>query len=644
MHSKFGFLSKVSIIVLVVLLFQIVTLEAQPLNKTSAILISAVYPDGYQKEGKDEAFQLMNVGSQEIDITGWAVTNNKKTTITFPQAILALGKKIWCSRNAVAFEEEFGVPPDFEYGEDSNTDVPNMTGTPLNLIQKGGELVLINAEGNLADAVVYGTGNVAQPGWNGDSVKPYSAGRAKGQILYRKLDQATGWPVPDTDTVADWAQDPNDPINGRKVMYPGWNLDEYFQTTKVTETANLTILVTPDNAYEPIREQIESAKHSIHIEAYTFEHAVLAEVIADRARAGVDVRILLEGGLRTTGITDQEKWCCQQVEMAGGRVYFMAQNPDDRIYARYGNQHAKFIIIDNRALIMGSDNLSYGSIPDDSTEDGTRGRRGVMLIADSDSPTLVSHAKRIFDADCNTNFKDIFRFRTNDKKYGAPPSNFTPDRVSGGTVYTILKAEPLELRGTFDFEIVQSPENSLRDQDGLLGMIGKAGEGDVILVEQQYERKYWGSKDSSPDTDPNPRLEAYIAAARRGAAVRILLDECHADISDPKGSVATCEYVNNIAKTEGLQLEARLGNPAGGVVVEEIIAGRDYEGIHNKMILGRINGQGYLHIGSINGSEVSSKVNRELAVQIRSDEIYNYLSDVFEYDWSVSKPPTKIGN
>jgi len=642
MHNKSAFFFKLSIIVLVVLLFQIVALEAQPLNKTSEILISAVYPDGYQKEGRDEAFQLMNVGSHEIDIAGWSVANNRKTTITFPQAILASGEKIWCSRNAVAFEEEFGVPPDFEYGEDSNTDVPNMTGTPLNLIQKGGELVLINVEGYLVDAVVYGTGNEAQPGWNGNSVKPYSAGRAKGQILYRKLDQATGWPVPDTDTVADWAQDPNDPINGRKVRYPGWNIDEYFQTTKVTEPANLTILVAPDNAYEQIREQIGLAKHSIHIEMYTFEHAALAEVIAGRARAGVDVQILLEGGIPRTGITDQEKWCCQQVEMAGGRVYFMAQDTDNRVYARYKNQHAKFIIIDDEVLIIGSDNLGYGSMPDDDKTDGTRGRRGIMLIADS--PTLVSHAKRIFDSDCDTDFKDIFRFRTNDEKYGAPPADFTPDRVSGGTVYTVLKAKPLELSGTFDFEIIQSPENSLRDQDGLLGLIARAGEGDVVLVEQQYERKYWGSKDSSPEIDPNPRLEAYIAAARRGATVRILLDQCYADISDPKGSVATCEYVNNIAKTEGLQLEARLGNPAGGVVVEEIIAGRDYEGIHNKMILGRINGQGYLHIGSINGSEVSSKVNRELAVQIRSDVIYNYLGDVFEYDWSVSKPPTKIGN
>jgi hypothetical protein len=638
MGAKFVLFAKVSIIVLIACLSVAVTITAQLMNKMSAVLISAVYPDGYQTGGRDEAFQLMNVGGEEIDITGWSVTNNK-ATVTFPTGILASGEKIWCSRTAVAFEEEFGFPPDLEYGENSNIDVPNMTGALLNLIKAGGELVLLNADGFLVDAMVYGTGNVDQPGWKGNSVKPYSAGRPKGQILYRKLDEGTAWPVPDTNTVADWAQDPNDPINGRKVMYPGWNLDEYFQTTKTTENANLTILVTPDNAYEPIRKQIESAKHTIYIEVYTFKHVALAEVIAERARSGVDVRILLEGGLRTTGITDQEKWCCQQVEIAGGRVYFMAQNSDDKIYARYANQHAKFIIIDNRALIMGSDNLSYGSIPDDPKEDGTRGRRGVMLI--TDAPTLVGHAERIFAADCDTNTRDILRFMAGDKEYGAPPTDFIPDRISGGTVYRVLEPEPLRLTGIFDFEIIQSPENSLRDQDSLLGLVAKAGKGDVILVEQQYERKYWGPKDSSPEADPNPRLEAYIAAARRGATVRILLSECYVNIQDPRGSLATCDYVNSIASREGLDLGARLSNPAGGMVVEEIIAGRDYEGIHNKMILARINGQGYVHIGSINGSEVSSKVNRELAVQIQSDEAYNYLDGVFEYDWSVSEPPSK---
>jgi hypothetical protein len=105
--------------------------------------------------------------------------------------------------------------------------------------------------------VVYEGGNLSGTGWSGPTISPYSGdtigierfaqGEAdvetfgiEGQILYRKLGQATGLPVPDMDTAADWAQATDDNINGKKVMYPGWDLDRYFFTDTFTETATLT--------------------------------------------------------------------------------------------------------------------------------------------------------------------------------------------------------------------------------------------------------------------------------------------------------------------------------------------------------------------------------------------------------------------
>lgn len=79
--------------------------------------------------------------------------------------------------------------------------------------------------------------------------------------------------------------------------------------------------------------------------------------------------------------------------------------------------------------------------------------------------------------------------------------------------------------GNIGYESVQSPENSLRDQDALLGLLSRAGAGDTILVQQLSERPYWEQHNSNPTADPNPRLEAYVAAARRGVRVRLLLDE-----------------------------------------------------------------------------------------------------------------------
>ncbi len=66
-------------------------------------------------------------------------------------------------------------------------------------------------------------------------------------------------------------------------------------------------------------------------------------------------------------------------------------------------------------------------------------------------------------------------------------------------------------------------------------------------------------------------------------------------------------YLVRTARDEGLDLEARLGDPT-------------YLGLHNKMVLAHIGGRGYVHAGSINGSEAASKINRELALQVQSDD------------------------
>jgi hypothetical protein len=134
------------------------------------------------------------------------------------------------------------------------------------------------------------------------------------------------------------------------------------------------------------------------------------------------------------------------------------------------------------------------------------------------------------------------------------------------------------------------------------------------------ERPYWGAGSSNPIADPNPRLEAYIAAARRGANVRILLDSFFDDPNSPASNKVTCDYVKSIALSENLDIACARSNPTG-------------LGIHNKMVLARIDGQGYIHVGSINGTELSSKGNRELALQVQSDEAYALLAEVFNQDW-----------
>ncbi|MBN1812554.1 MAG: lamin tail domain-containing protein, partial [Anaerolineae bacterium] len=605
-------------------------------SSSTTTLITAIYYDTYLTGEPDEAFRLTNVSGSPIHLTDWTASDGEGT-ITLSGS-LAAGASIWIAGEADDFALEFGFAPDYEYGADTDPAVPNLSTTgSFALANTGDELVLRDDTSATVDQVVYEAGDPTDTGWTGPGVEPYSGDTVgierfaegerevegfgiEGQVLYRKLDQNTGLPVPDTDTAADWAQATEDNINGKKVMYPGWDLERYFFTETFTETATLTYAVAPDHIYETVLAEINQAATSIYYEGYTFNNAHLADAIVARmtANPGMTVTILLEGE-PVGGVTDQEKWICQQIENAGGQVYFMYNDEATDVHDRYTYQHGKWMILDEDRLLTGSENLNYSSMPADDKLDGTEGNRGVWLI--TNAPGAVAHALDVFRHDLDpADHRDLFRWTAGDPTYGAPPAGFGPDYGSGGNFYQVQFPTPLTTSGTFAFEMVQSPDNSLRDVDSLLGIVARAGSGDTVLVEQLYEYTYWGPTASNPADDPNPRLEEYVDAARRGAKVRILLDSAWDDPGDVRGNSATCVYVNGIATAESLDLGCKLANPAG-------------TGIHNKMVLVQADGRGYVHTGSINGSENSSKGNREFAVQVQSDAAYGYLAGVFWYDY-----------
>jgi phosphatidylserine/phosphatidylglycerophosphate/cardiolipin synthase-like enzyme len=152
-----------------------------------------------------------------------------------------------------------------------------------------------------------------------------------------------------------------------------------------------------------------------------------------------------------------------------------------------------------------------------------------------------------------------------------------------------------------------------------MGMLAEAGYGDSLYVAQLYEYPHWGGSTDNAVSDPNLRLEGYIAAAVRGARVRILLDSFFDVFSNPRSNYETCAYVNRLRAS--YDIECRLGNPTGG-------------GIHLKLILLDRGDTGIVHLGSLNGSETSNKLNRELAVQVESLAAVNYWKNVFLSDWS----------
>ena len=240
--------------------------------------------------------------------------------------------------------------------------------------------------------------------------------------------------------------------------------------------------------------------------------------------------------------------------------------------------------------------------------------------------SVVGELTAIMDADiAPAVHRDVWAWDAADPTLGAPPAGFVPSYDSGAASIRCKSRSRLFTEGAFPFQLIHSPEQALRDQDSLLGLVNRAGAGDTILVEQLYENLYWGAESSNVDgrSEPAP-AGVHCRRAPRGKGARTarrLLRQ--PGPGQPAQQPAHGGVSDSVAQAEGLDLQARRRNPTG-------------QGIHNKMVLAQIGGQGWAVVGSLNGGEVSAKLNREMALLVGSDEVYAYLADVFWYDWNVT--------
>lgn len=613
------------------------TTEAVLLNNADAVatlvqspqpvvLLNAVLYDGYQNNDTDEAVEIINVGRAPVNLQNWRITKGTSAGVAFPAATLNVNRRVWAARNAESFFASFGFWPDFALVVTQS--VLPLSGSWPVFANDGGDVQLRNAAGNLVDCLVYENGTPPSGCWSGAAVFPYSVSGVEGQIIARVPDERTGLPIADSDTAADWIQYTGNYTFGRRVLYPGWDMDMFFWPFITTAPATVTLGVAPDNAYDVVRDAIRSAQSRIEIEAYELTNHGIITAVVQQARAGVSVTVLLEGE-PVGGISNQELWACQQIETAGGRCYFMHDyHPTGyHIFDRYDLIHSKFVIIDRRRLVVSTQNFSRGSLPNDDKSDGTYGSRGYVLYIES--PELAARAAQIFERDLDRTHADIARWPNEQFGFGQPPAGYTPITTSGGFTSPVYFPQPLMFTDATSFELFTSPEAALRQSDALLGLLARAGAGDEVYVEQMYDYPHWGDYAAAP----NLRLKAYIDAARRGAKVRILLNSGNFDdYVDLSKNISTTLYVNTLARQEGLDLQARMGNPTR-------------YGIHSKIVLVKLNSQlpipntqYHSHVGSINGSEASSKINRELAVQVESAGLYAALARVFWTDWHLAAP------
>ena len=558
-----------------------------------------------------EAVALINMAAQTVSLDGWWVNDRPKAEgVTFPStATIAPGQILWIAQDADDFFSAWGVDADWSAATNARS-VPVLGGAweTYFFTDDGEEAYLLDEAGHVVDALVYGD-ELSGERWQGPAVPYKYSGFADGQVIYRKLDQATGRPVADTDTAADWAQDGDDPINGRRIRFPGWDLEELFFPAEISATAHVTLAVAPEGTLNFVSQTLASAQEQILFEGYTFESVPLYEVISDRIQAGVAVTMVLDSAPAGEGVEDVERWIVQRLHNPPtSTVYFMGETAP-----RYKFQHAKFVLVDGHTALVSTDNFGESSMPSDRIANGTLGHRGFVVA--TDSPGVIDRLRRIFQLDCDPlHHLDVAAY---DSGY-APPPDFVPLPPPDWTTYTVQFTQTVATTATH-ITVLHAPENVLRDEDGLLGLLGRAEAGDRIATMQLNEPFTWTAE--AGEAGLNPRLQSLIAAARNGADVRLLLDGYY-----DQHNTATCVRLDQIAEQEAMSLTCRLANVTG-------------LGIHAKLFLADVGGERWVHVGSINGSETSNKANREVALQFRSPEAYAWTLDVFDADWARGHGP-----
>ena len=528
-----------------------------------AVGIVRVYPNTARD---DEFVELANAGGTSADLGGWSLSDGEASAIFPPSTWLGPGGGLVATRNATSYAEDERQPADFTYDRGGGA---RMEGGVLRLADAGDEVLLIDATGRVADAYVYGASTYVGVGWNGAP----AAAPGRGEIAVRGS-SAAGWE--DHDDATDW--------DGIRAYRLGQSA---FDPAPVEVAAEPVVLVSPDDGRGRLLSFLASADRTLEAAVYTLTSDAIASVLADRAREGVRVRVLLEGS-PVGGVEEHEHALVGSLLQAGAQVRFLSGGLD--AVKRYRYLHAKYAVVDGVAVLVSSENFGDSGFPS-ASEDGNRGWS--VIVEDR---VLARQLWEVFEEDFDPSRAD---------SVAAAEDPLPPPEGAAVLPWTAAAAA-----GARRMQLIVGPDNALAD-DAVLGLFASAER--RIWIEAFYADDPWGSR-------PNPFLEAAFAAAHRGVEVRILLDGSgwsSEEETTPNDLLSAA--LNERAHREGVDLEARVLPPTGCV-----------ERVHNKGAL--VDGEVAL-VSSMNWARGSATENREIGILIEDGAVAARLEGVFLQDW-----------
>jgi len=404
-----------------------------------------------------------------------------------------------------------------------------------------------------------------------------------------------------------------------------------FFALSVTSVANaITIHVadSPETNLSLALTAIKSAQKSLIMNAYELNSPEIAAALQKKIKS-IPVTILLEGqpvgGMGEAGIQikDLIVAAMNRSSLPHKFLVMSSDTPRGERARRFRFDHAKYIIVDGEALLVGSENYSTSGHP----KEGAKGTRGwETLIHDKG---LAASFLQVFKTDSSTQHGDVFlvsdsRPRGPAQLIGNWDKDFEAMIGIEGESLALKPPQPM----TFEVPNINqltSPNTSL---SGLINFIKSAKKSlDLELMSFSYR---WGNTGNV-----SPLFSAVVDAARRGVKVRVLLnderafgggDRIDTENLSPKTSnnLLVVEQLQEVSKKENLNLEAAIAD----------VKSMGVKYIHNK---GAIADGERVLVSSINWNRNSLENNREAAVVVTSEDVSAYYSDLFTFDWNASK-------
>lgn len=335
---------------------------------------------------------------------------------------------------------------------------------------------------------------------------------------------------------------------------------------------SVSAFALPDDAGPPL-DVVESADTRLYLAGYTFTSARVTRALVEAARRGVDVRVLVEGGV-AGGAPSPEAERLDALRSSGVDVRVL-----DGERARYSFHHAKYAVADDRAVVLSENWKPSGT--------GGHGNRGWGLVVENQS--VADHLTAVFGADVDwADAKPWRRVRENFTVVGGADANDTyPTRFP-----------PVDVRAD-EVSVLVAPDHARR---GVRDLVASADE--TLLVEQ-------------PRLDPEGAFTNWtVDAARRGVEVRVLLS---GKWYNRDGNRNTTRRLNRIAAEEGLALDAKLVSPRSR-----------FEKVHVKGAV--VDGETAV-VGSLNWNDHAATENREVVVVVDDEAVGDYYRRLFRADW-----------